>query len=138
MVEVDCSAGTYVRALARDLGVALGSGAYLGALSRTASGPFRLADALTVDAVRAAAGEGPDRLAALLKPIDTGLDLRAITLTADELRAVLRGQFFRPSAGSPGGQADRPLRLLSASGELVGFGRWDGTRIMPDKVLADG
>ncbi len=138
VVEIDCSAGTYVRALARDLGVALGSGAYLGALSRTASGPFRLADAVTVDAIRAAAGEGPARLAALLKPIDAGLDLRAITLTADELRAVLRGQFFRPSAGSPGGEAGRPLRLLSASGELVGFGRWDGTRIMPDKVLADG
>jgi tRNA pseudouridine55 synthase len=138
VVEVDCSAGTYIRALARDLGMALGSGAYLGALSRTASGPFRLADAITVDAIRAAAGKGPARFAALLKPIDTGLDLRAITLTADELRAVLRGQFFRPSAGSPGGAADRPLRLVSASGELVGFGRWDGTRIMPDQVLADG
>ena len=137
VVEVDCSAGTYVRALARDLGAALGTGAYLGALSRTASGPFRLADAVTVDAVRAAAGEGPAVLARLLKPIDTGLDLRAITLTDDELRAVLRGQFIRPSAGSPGGDADRPVRLLSGSGELVGFGRWDGTRIMPDKVLVD-
>ncbi len=137
IVEVDCSAGTYIRALARDLGVALGTGAYLGALSRTASGPFRLADAITLDTVRAAAGEGPDALAALLRPIDTGLELAAINLSADELQAVIRGQVIRPSAGGAGSADDRPVRLLSEAGELVGFGRWDGTRIMPDKILVD-
>ena len=42
VVDVVCSAGTYVRALARDLGERLGSAAYLGALTRTASGPFTL------------------------------------------------------------------------------------------------
>ena len=45
-VDVACSAGTYVRALARDLGEALGSAAYLGALARTASGPFTLDGAI--------------------------------------------------------------------------------------------
>ena len=45
VVDVTCSAGTYVRALARDLGASLGSAAYLGALRRTAAGPFRLEDA---------------------------------------------------------------------------------------------
>ena len=56
-----CSAGTYVRALARDLGEALGSAAYLGALTRTASGPFdargRRRRSTTI---RAAAADGPD------------------------------------------------------------------------------
>jgi tRNA pseudouridine55 synthase len=147
IVEVDCSAGTYIRAIARDLGLALGSGAYLGALSRTASGPFRLADAISVDVVRAAAEAGPAALAGLLKPIDTGLDLASIQLTADELKAVVRGQFIRPSGGAPsavastgageGRSGDDPIRLLSGAGELVGFGRWDGTRVIPDKVLVD-
>src|SRR3954471_20634277 len=41
-IEIECAAGTYVRALARDLGEVLGCGAYLGALTRTASGPFKL------------------------------------------------------------------------------------------------
>ena len=45
VVDVRCSAGTYVRAIARDLGATLGSGAYLGALSRTESGAFRLEEA---------------------------------------------------------------------------------------------
>jgi tRNA pseudouridine55 synthase len=48
-VEVDCSSGTYVRALARDLGRALGTGGHLTALRRTRVGPFTLADAVTLD-----------------------------------------------------------------------------------------
>ena len=67
VVDVACSAGTYVRALARDLGAAVGSAAYLGALRRTASGPFTLADAHPLDEVRAAAAE--ERLADLLLPV---------------------------------------------------------------------
>jgi tRNA pseudouridine55 synthase len=137
VIEVDCSAGTYIRAIARDLGSALGTGAYLGALSRTASGPFRLADAIALDTVRAAVEEGPAALAKLLLPIDSGLDLASIQLTDDELKAVVRGQFIRPSAGSSGPASERPVRLLAPGGELAGFGRWDGTRVMPDKVLVD-
>ena len=41
-LRIRCSRGTYIRSLARDLGLALGSGAYLTALRRTASGDFRL------------------------------------------------------------------------------------------------
>ena len=48
-VAVDCSSGTYVRALARDLGAALGVGGHLTALRRTRVGPFTLADALTLE-----------------------------------------------------------------------------------------
>jgi tRNA pseudouridine55 synthase len=48
-VEVDCSSGTYVRAIARDLGVALGVGGHLVALRRTAVGGFTLAEAATLD-----------------------------------------------------------------------------------------
>ena len=137
VVEVDCSAGTYIRALARDLGLALGSGAYLGALTRTASGPFRLGDAISLDEVRAAAGEDRSVLARLLMPVDTGLDLAALRLTAAERQAVIRGQFIRPLAGRPDPNDDRPMRLVSEAGELIGFGRWDGSRVVPDKVLVD-
>ena len=49
MLRVDCSKGTYIRALARDLGEALGSGAFLSSLRRTANGGFTIEDALTLD-----------------------------------------------------------------------------------------
>ncbi|SNQ49100.1 tRNA pseudouridine synthase B [Frankia canadensis] len=48
-VTVHCSSGTYIRALARDLGAALGCGAHLTALRRTVVGPFALADAVSLD-----------------------------------------------------------------------------------------
>ena len=71
VLEVRCSAGTYVRSLARDLGERLGCGAYLGALTRTASGPFRLEDAHPLDHVREELAAG--RLEPLLRPMDAGL-----------------------------------------------------------------
>src|SRR6188768_3234492 len=55
ILDVACSAGTYIRALARDLGTALGGAAYLGALRRTGAGSFGEADTIALDAVRAAA-----------------------------------------------------------------------------------
>ncbi len=50
-VRVSCSKGTYIRALARDIGVMLGSGAHLTGLVRSASGGFRLEDALSMEQV---------------------------------------------------------------------------------------
>lgn len=135
ILEVVCSAGTYVRALARDLGASLGSGAYLGALSRTASGPFRLDAAVPLEEVRAAAAAGPDRLASLLRPIDAGLeDLPAAVLSETDLPAVLRGQMVRAPA-SVLDAADRPIRLLDQDGRLVAFATLRDGRLAPDKVL---
>ncbi len=49
MVEIHCSKGTYIRALARDLGEALGSGAFLSSLRRTLNGGFTIEQAITLD-----------------------------------------------------------------------------------------
>ncbi len=137
IVDVHCSAGTYVRALARDLGARLGCGAYLGALVRTASGPFALENARSLDAIRdAAAADGPDGVKALLLPSDTGLDaLPAVALTEPEIADALQGRFVRPAGGMRGAPEDAPLRLVNAEGRIVGMGRRDGTRIAPTKML---
>jgi tRNA pseudouridine55 synthase len=135
-LDVVCSAGTYVRALARDVGVAVGSGAYLGALVRTASGPFRLVGAVALDDIRSAAAEGPDRLAALLRPIDAGLeDLPAIVLPESDVPAIARGQIVRAPAEARELAADRPVRMLDRDGTLIGFATVRDGRLAPDKVL---
>jgi tRNA pseudouridine55 synthase len=138
-LDVTCSAGTYVRAIARDLGEAVGSAAYLGALTRIASGAFGLEDALTVDQVRDAAAAGEDALRALLRPIDEGLDaLPVVRITAAEREAVGRGQFVRPASGVPASSAQESVvRLVDGSGTLVALGRVRDQRIAPDKVLID-
>ena len=136
ILDVACSAGTYVRALARDLGAAVGSAAYLGALIRTASGPFRLEDALAVDAIRDAAAAGPARLAALLRPVDAGLESMAEhAVTDDELVAISRGQFIRvPDLRAEEGA---PIRIRDGRGRLVAIAILQGGRLAPDKVLVD-
>jgi tRNA pseudouridine55 synthase len=134
VIDVECSAGTYIRALARDLGEALGSAAYLGALTRTTSGPFTLATAVPLDDIRTAAADGPDGLLPLLQSLDTGLDaFPVVVLTADEVAAVARGQFVRPAGGLPG-PAER-YRLRDGSGMLVAIASASGGRLAPDKVF---
>ena len=137
VIDVICSAGTYVRALARDLGASLGNAAYLGALTRTGSGPFRLDGALTLERLRAAAADDPDGLGPLLLPADAGLeDLPAVRLTTDEVRDAGMGRFVRPVAGVGDLPADAPIRLLDEAGRIVGIGSLDGRRIAPSKMLA--
>jgi len=134
IVEVECSAGTYVRALARDLGERLGCGAYLGALTRTASGPFRLADAIPLDEVRAATSDGPEGLIELLRPIDTGLEaLPRVALSVEEVGAIARGQYVRP-AGGIHERAER-YRLVGPDGTLVAIAAAEAGRLAPDKVF---
>ncbi len=50
-IRVACSKGTYIRALARDLGERMGSGAFLSSLQRSASGDFHVENALSVDEI---------------------------------------------------------------------------------------
>src|SRR5438034_2459184 len=137
ILDVECSAGTYIRALARDLGRAAGSEAYLGALIRTASGPFELATAHQVEEVRRAAEAGPDALAALLLPPDAGLErLPAVQLNEGETSAVARGQFIRSTGlSTEARESGLPLRLFDARGRLVGIGAVRDGRVVPEKVL---
>jgi tRNA pseudouridine55 synthase len=135
VLDVACSAGTYIRALARDLGERVASAAYLGALRRTAAGPFPDSDAIPLDTVRAAAAEDPDAIAALLRPIDTGLErFPEVLLEPLEVEAVARGQFIRPAAGFEPG-AER-YRLRAPDGALAAIAiEAPGGRLAPDKVL---
>jgi tRNA pseudouridine55 synthase len=137
-LEMRVSAGTYVRALARDLGETLGSGAYLGALTRTASGPFRMEDAHRLDDVREALAAG--RARELLLPPDTGLDsYPRIHLGAAEVASLSRGQVvrLRSSEAEPGGEAadGQIVRAVDEAGRLVAMARRHHGRLHPEKVF---
>jgi tRNA pseudouridine55 synthase len=135
VLEVECGAGTYIRSIARDLGEKLGCGAYLGALVRSASGPFALAAAHSLDEIRRAAAEGPAALAGLLLPIDAGLDeIPEALLTADEVVAAARGQLVKP-LHRPQLESGARVRLLAEDRSLVGVGSWKGGRLVPEKIF---
>lgn len=135
-IEVACSAGTYIRSLARDLGTATGSGAYLGSLVRTASGEFDLADAVAVDAIRAAAASGgPAGIAALLRPVDAGLEwMGSVVVPAASVPRLLQGQAVSVTPGA-GGAGEGPIRLLDEAGRVLAIGEWRDGQVAPRKVL---
>jgi tRNA pseudouridine55 synthase len=66
---IECSSGTYIRALARDLGAALGVGGHLTALRREAIGPFEVADAVEIEAIDAAGLRPASAVARALFPV---------------------------------------------------------------------
>lgn len=91
-LELDCSSGTYVRSLVYDLGQALGCGAYVTALTRWASGIFRLEDGVAPAELARVAREG--RWSDLLYPVDQALAVRfpALHLELEAARRLCSGQ----------------------------------------------
>jgi tRNA pseudouridine55 synthase len=109
-IDVECSSGTYVRSLAADLGERLGGSAHLRSLRRTRVGPFRVEDAVVLEAL------GPD---AVLPPASAiGAVLPAVLADDDLLAAVRHGRVLpRDALGAATG--DGPWALVDASGALV-------------------
>lgn len=95
-VLVDCSSGTYIRALARDLGASLGVGGHLTALRRTRVGPFTLDGALSLDELAAL-----DDPIVLPLPVAIAAAMPVRGLTADQARELSYGRSI-PAAGIDG------------------------------------
>lgn len=132
-IDVTCSSGTYIRSLARDLGEALGCGGHLAALRREASGPFRIDDAMTLEAVEAAVMDGG--IESLLLPADEALlGFDAALLGAAGASAFARGQSWRTASWRNLGS--EAIRVYSSSGAFVGVGILSNSgEIRPRKVI---
>ncbi len=117
-LRVRCSAGAYIRSLAHDLGLALGSAATLEALRREAAGAFRVEQAHTLAGLERAAAEGT--LAALLLPAGTGLGLPALVVNTETQRRLGHGQAVEIDSAEPPGT---PAQAVDADGRLLGIVR---------------
>jgi len=121
LFRVVCSKGTYVRQLAIDIGEAVGCGAYLDELARAAIGPFRLENALTLDAFTQAVQEraaGDLRIPGLIAPATALQFLPAVTITAAQAAGVRNGA--RLPSGPP-----EPVRVLHQGTLLAVYGPAD-------------
>lgn len=124
-VTVDCSSGTYIRAIARDLGAALGVGGHLTALRRTRVGGFTLAEARTLDQL--AEAETP----ITHSTVDTVRRLMPIrVIDADEVRKLGYGQKLSPT-GQPG-----PYAAVGPDEVVAAILTEDGKSARPAVVLA--
>jgi tRNA pseudouridine55 synthase len=99
--RIDCSSGTYIRALARDLGAALGIGGHLTALRRTRVGPFEVADAVSLEALAEGGTsllDSPATVAARLFPV--------LEVDAAQARDLGHGKLLDLPGGVDGRGAD--------------------------------
>jgi len=131
-VRVRCSKGTYVRALAEDIGAALGTGAHLGALRRTASGPFRITDATGLDALAGLAEFERDRR---LMPLGALL----ADLPRAELEAAAEARFRNGQAVRLPGLRGGVCAVFGCDGSVIGLGEaaLDGA-LKPLRLVAPG
>jgi tRNA pseudouridine55 synthase len=131
VVDVLCSKGTYVRALAADLGEALGCGAHLAGLRRVSVGEFTIADALAPAQVQ---DEPPDRRGRLLLPVDTLLAELPRIDVGDLQAALLRHGRSVPASG----QHDKLLRAYDPAGTLLGVVRCESSVLVPVRMASSG
>jgi tRNA pseudouridine55 synthase len=121
-IEVSCSKGTYIRALARDIALALGTVGHMSSLIRTRVGPFTIED--SIDLAHLVVRE------ALLPANRAMPDARIFNATDDEARRLLNGQ---PVDGG-GLQADH-VWVYDPEGRLIGLGSADGILLRPRLAL---
>jgi len=121
---ITCGGGTYIRALARDLGRLCGSAAHLSALRRTRSGPFDVAEALSLDMLRS--GEASPRPSIAAVP-----HLPAISLSADDVVHVRQGRAIAAVESDPA----TSVALTDESGNLVAVAERAASTWQPRVVL---
>ena len=125
VLEADCGKGTYVRAIARDLGRALGCLGHIAALRRTRVGPFAEADAVAVDDVAA----DP----AALRAVETALsEIPSIAVSRDMAGRLMRGQSIILRG------RDAPLSgkvYATCNGILVAVGDVERGKLVPHRVF---
>ena len=128
-VVVHCSSGTYVRALARDLGEALGVGGHLTALCRTRVGGYGLDVARTLEQLEADFGVQP--LADAARAV-----FAARELSEDEARDLSHGKRIGVAPSGPAGTTTSPVAAFAPDGTLVALLADEGGRSRPVLVLA--
>jgi tRNA pseudouridine55 synthase len=111
-LEIECSAGTFIRAIGRDLAMALGTRGVMESLRRTRVGPFAICQALALEGVT------PEALARALRPPLAALPhLGLVTLPPDALDRAVRGGLLPDSTATGTG----PVACVDERGDLVGI-----------------
>jgi tRNA pseudouridine55 synthase len=132
-IDLRCSKGTYVRTLAEDIGAALGCGAHLSTLRRTASGPFQLEHAVTLQELEHLAESGFEALDALLVPMEEALsDWPMVSMSENTAYYLQQGQAVQV----PGAPTSGWVRLHREDGKFLGIGQiLDDGRVAPKRLI---
>jgi tRNA pseudouridine55 synthase len=129
-VTVTCGGGTYIRALARDLGTLSGSAAHLSALRRTRSGPYTVDEAIPLDQLESGVE--------LRSPLEGLSELSAVAVTGDEKARIARGQSIGADALSAEWPNTHRAVLVDENRQIVAIAERQASSWAPRVVLIDG
>ena len=134
--ETDCGKGAYIRALARDLGRALGCFGRVAALRRTRVGPFAKSDMISLESLQELRhkGAGPEGLISCLRPLETALDdIPALAVSQAEASRLKQGQPILLRG------RDAPIKLdavyVTWRREPIAIGNIEGGVLKPRRVF---
>jgi tRNA pseudouridine55 synthase len=127
-LEVLCGSGTYIRAIARDLGRVLGVGGHLTALRRTAVGAFSVVDAVTMDDLR----NGQQVSTRLIPPADALTHLPRVAVDEGDIMDLRHGRAVRTQVALPDAEV---VVVTSHAGDLVAMAEISAGSIRPRKVF---
>jgi tRNA pseudouridine55 synthase len=133
-LKVVCSAGTYIRVLAEDIGRKLGTGAHLAALRRTGAGNFDLSQAVTLEKLEEIVAENNlDQI--LISMNDAVSALPEIRLGADEIKKIQNGMKLKFVSSEF--KNEQPIRLTDENANLIAIGFYDAEEnfVQPKIVL---
>ena len=130
--EVECSSGTYVRALARDIGDALGCGAHVVALTRTHVGPYRLTGAISVSELQTGDVDLWRANNAFVPAAEMLPDFPALGITNEDASGLVHGRDVPLPITDVD---DGALVKLVLDGRLAAVGRVTGDFVRPVKVF---
>jgi tRNA pseudouridine55 synthase len=134
-VDIECGSGTYIRAIGRDLGDALGCGAVMSSLVRTAIGEFTLASAQSLVELEQSPQALPSRLQPPLRAVS---HLPCLNATPEECLALRQGK--RLLVARPEWSAGNPIAVVDPEGELLALGEYlpDSGCLQPRQVFPKG
>ena len=126
-VTVHCSSGTYIRALARDIGKKLNVGGHITSLRRIQSGRYKITEALHLDNLNL------DKIK-LISMAEVAMELfPSVKVELDEIQDLIHGRFVRKSH-----EPAQTIALIDKKPSLVALAQGDGVMLKPHVVFASG
>lgn len=126
LIDVECSKGTYIRSLIRDICLKLNTTGYMSMLIRTEVGPFNIKESITIEEIQFGILK--------LYDVDYALDMQSIKLLVDDCQKILNGQYVYNIYNAN----ELYVKLYDHNNKFIGIGITDNNKIRPKRILWGG
>ena len=127
MLKINCSKGTYIRSICRDLGYALNCPSYMSFLMRTKTGPFKIEDSVILDNINL------DNIDSILLPINLGIEMEEIFLDSKHEKRLLNGNYIKDTKLPKNNYTK--IKVFIKPNKFIGIGHIYNNTLKIDKLM---